>query len=633
MRVLFNICGWLAAVAGGIFASAKEPARSSSIVLTADGQIVCTANQDSGSISLWRWQSDEAVREVPVGDEPRTLAVSPDGHFLYVANQRSQTLGVVDAQAGRCVDQIPIGGQPVAVVLSPEGDRAFVTQYAGDYIAEKYVPGAVAVVDLPSRTVARRIAVRAHPYAMAASADGKSLYVTHYFQLGGQGIVTAIDTEDLRVEREFVLDEDPDAAGGRGGVFNAMAGIAVHPEGKRALVVGMHANVHRGVTQSGMPLSHKTTVQAAVAVLDLEAGRELAGARIISSFSGQAVAVPVAVAMLGDGQHFLDVYFASHDFKVIKYNERGLVAERALVELPAGPTGVAVTRDGRTALFNCRWERSVVQVSLANVREPVVERTMRVATETWNERRLLGAKVFHNTRDSRMTPNRWLSCGICHLDGAVLPDGLIWEFTSPHEPDSAKLLNTKSLAITAWSQPPLLISGKYRTVQEEDQFVRSFLGGSGFIPYEDGAFPSDPAGKSPEMDAVAEFVLALRPRPNPHLLDGRPRPEIRASAERGRAIFFSDLAGCADCHSGPYLTQSGGEDGIELADVGTGLSADVPSLVNVWETAPYLHDGRARSLREVINKYNQEDNHGTTSHLSDSDITDLVNFMLAPFGE
>ncbi len=54
----------------------------------------------------------------------------------------------------------------------------------------------------------------------------------------------------------------------------------------------------------------------------------------------------LSVAFLGEGEYFVDVYFASHDMKVIKYNERGLVAERSLLELPDGPTGIAVTGDG-----------------------------------------------------------------------------------------------------------------------------------------------------------------------------------------------------------------------------------------------------------------------------------------------
>ena len=131
--------------------------------------------------------------------------------------------------------------------MSTDGRRAFVAQYAGEYVDGQYVPGAVAVVDLAKREVTARIPVRARPFAMARSADGRSVYVTHYFRIGGKGIVTKIDTGTLTVLGEIELAEDGDVSGGRGGVFNALASIALHPQGHRALVAGMHANVRRGV--------------------------------------------------------------------------------------------------------------------------------------------------------------------------------------------------------------------------------------------------------------------------------------------------------------------------------------------------------------------------------------------------
>ena len=109
------------------------------------------------------------------------------------------------------------------MVLSTDGRRAFVAQYAGEYVDGQYVPGAVAVVDLAKREVTARIPVRARPFAMARSADGRSVYVTHYFRIGGKGIVTKIDTGTLTVLGEIELAEDGDVSGGRGGVFNALA--------------------------------------------------------------------------------------------------------------------------------------------------------------------------------------------------------------------------------------------------------------------------------------------------------------------------------------------------------------------------------------------------------------------------
>ena len=61
-------------------------------------------------MSLWAWPSGESVREVAVGSEPRTLAVSPDGGLLVVTTQRQQALAVVDLRTAKCAAKIPIGG-------------------------------------------------------------------------------------------------------------------------------------------------------------------------------------------------------------------------------------------------------------------------------------------------------------------------------------------------------------------------------------------------------------------------------------------------------------------------------------------------------------------------------------------
>ena len=603
--------------------------RNSTIALSPDERVVCAVNQDGDTISLWRWQTAASTDQIAVDKEPRNVAVSLDGRRAYVTTQRGQTLCIVDLEQKRCVDRIRLGGQPLGILLSADGKLAYVTQFAGDYIGGSYSPGALAVVDLQNARVKIRLPLPARPFALARSTDGQRIWVSHYFGVNRRGLVSEIDLRGPSVSRVIPILEDPDVGGGRGGVFTALAALDVHPTSSRVLVAGMHANIKRGLTQSGQPLSHKTTVQATVAILDTDEGRELAASRIVSSFSGQAVAVPAAVAFLPDQQHFIDLYFASHDLKIIRYNERGLVAERALLELPHGPDGIAVTGDGKHGFVNARWDREIAHLDLSDIRRPRVLKQISKRKENWSPQRVRGARIFHNTRDPRMTPNRWLSCGVCHLDGGLQSDQLVWEFSQTQKPSSPRLVNTKSLAMAGRSGPPFLIQGEYHSVQQEDLFVRSFLGGSGFVPHDDGPFPENPIGKSPEMDAVAEFVLSLTPRPNPHLSNGAPRPEIRASAGRGRQLFRDPEIGCSGCHAGPWMTISGRAP-ARLVDVGTDIRADVPSLLNVWETAPYLHDGRAATLRDVVTSHNPDDQHGRTGHLTPQQITDLIHFLKAP---
>ena len=70
-------------------------------------------------------------------------------------------------------------------------------------------------------------------------------------------------------------------------------------------------------------------------------------------------------------------------------------------------------------------------------------------------------------------------------------------------------------------------------------------------------------------------------------------------------------------------------------DVGTSTDEeddtefDTPTLVEVWRTAPYLHDGRAATIEGVLRKFNKNDRHGHTSEMTDKQIKDLAAFVLS----
>jgi cytochrome c peroxidase len=129
----------------------------------------------------------------------------------------------------------------------------------------------------------------------------------------------------------------------------------------------------------------------------------------------------------------------------------------------------------------------------------------------------------------------------------------------------------------------------------------------------------------PEEEAVAidEYLKSLKPVPSPHLLDGK----LSESAEQGKKIF--EKAHCAKCHEGSLYTD------LKQHDVGTGKDLDkdrkfdTPSLVEVWRTAPYLYDGRAATIKDVLTIHNHDDKHGITSNLTDNEIKDLAEFVLS----
>ena len=108
---------------------------------------------------------------------------------------------------------------------------------------------------------------------------------------------------------------------------------------------------------------------------------------------------------------------------------------------------------------------------------------------------------------------------------------------------------------------------------------------------------------------------------SPYLVNG----QLSESALRGKALF--EASGCADCHSGTYYTDQ------KMYDVGTGWERDgetpydTPTLLEMWRTAPYLHDGRAETLEELLTLHNPDDRHGKTSRLNPGELEDLIEYI------
>jgi hypothetical protein len=131
----------------------------------------------------------------------------------------------------------------------------------------------------------------------------------------------------------------------------------------------------------------------------------------------------------------------------------------------------------------------------------------------------------------------------------------------------------------------------------------------------------------PEQDAadIDTYLKTLKPVPSPHLVEGGLSPP----AERGRQLFASQRVACHSCHPAPLYTD------LKAHNVGTrsrneyGERFDTPTLVEVWRTAPYLHDGRYLTVRELLVDGQHGLKGGRLEGLSEQDIQDLVEFVLS----
>ncbi len=111
---------------------------------------------------------------------------------------------------------------------------------------------------------------------------------------------------------------------------------------------------------------------------------------------------------------------------------------------------------------------------------------------------------------------------------------------------------------------------------------------------------------------VDSFLKGIKPVPGPYRIS-------EEELEKGKALFMS--LNCQECHPAPLHTNLKsyplGED--------PALQWDTPTLVELWRTGPYWHDGRYASLSVLFT----HGRHGLERALSESDLKALEAYLLS----
>lgn len=209
---------------------------------------------------------------------------------------------------------------------------------------------------------------------------------------------------------------------------------------------------------------------------------------------------------------------------------------------------------------------------------------------------LEGRRLFYTATDVRMSAaGAGVSCETCHTDGRS--DGFTWIFDDfPRQ--------TPNLAGRVSDTLPITWTGEVATVVDEvHATTRNRMGGQGLEE-------ADAAKVASYVDWSRELV-----RPAPKTDD-----EI-ASVNRGRAIFQREDVGCATCHTGAT-----GTDGQTWTVYGFTEATNTPTLRGIGGSGPYLHDGSAPNLRDILQR-SRDGGMGDTSMLSDAEMDDLERYL------
>jgi hypothetical protein len=160
---------------------------------------------------------------------------------------------------------------------------------------------------------------------------------------------------------------------------------------------------------------------------------------------------PSALAVDATGQWIFSANRESDTVTVVPAFSRasGIVGGNVTqsVPVPAGPTGIAVSRDGKTAWVYSALDHQLVPIEAtlsgsAQVLAPGEPITL--TGDTLSEDAVRGRKLFFSARDPRMN-TVGISCATCHVEGRE--DGHTWNFTEG--PRQTPLLAGRKLSKTA----------------------------------------------------------------------------------------------------------------------------------------------------------------------------------------
>ncbi|MEM9074984.1 MAG: c-type cytochrome, partial [Myxococcota bacterium] len=317
---------------------------------------------------------------------------------------------------------------------------------------------------------------------------------------------------------------------------------------------------------------------------------------------------PSAIAMARDRLWVVNQY--TDDVALIRCSSSsglsGPSSRRAEVlatfRLGRGPRGITLSEDGSTAWVDVGFDHAVARLDAEGrgVVDPIARRRSLGDTRL-SAIALRGRNLFHDADDIHLTPSGIVTCATCHPGGGE--DGLSWFLHTPGV--ARKLRRTPPAWGARASFLPFHWDGEFDDAAVlSGTTIRELMEGDGLLI---------------ELDAIAAYMAEVAP-PMQRL------PNDAAQADRGEQVFQD--AGCADCHAG------GGSDGLahrvleassdpdaRLESVGT------PPLLGVRARAPYLHDGRAATLRDVVTIHNERDQHGRTSALDETALRDLMAYL------
>lgn len=583
------------------------------MAVSADGSKLYVIAQEGNALLVIDTQTNKVIDKIAVGENPHSVILKNDGNTAFVSNQWADNIYEIDLSLSKVVDTLKTGSGPAGLVLS--ADEKFL------YVVDSY-SSEVSVIDLQTKTELKRLMAGNNPVGTDISPEGNLLYVTSRRTLpmpyGTPPMteLTVINTATQRVKERKIFDN-----------AYIMENVAFTPSGDMAIATLIRPkNLIPAIqVERGWMMTHGIGI--------IEPGKNGRIIQLLTDEPNAYYSDPFDIVITPDGEKA----FVSHsgvDYvtvidlnairtllaestqeKLMTYsNHLGISSRYVLKRIPTGanPKGLVLSPGGEYLYVAERLEDRIAVIStdkLETIKTIDLDGPSRITVSR------KGRRLFNN---SGFTFQNQYGCYTCHPDSHE--DGLVYNMAGKDM--GRNLANVQTLRDIG-DIPPYKWNGKNSSIYKQDGMRFST------ILTRTESFDYD------ELDAlVAYIVTGIKNPPN---LRYNPEGKLTEAQKRGKKIFYRTHTNfgeeipvenrCFTCHPPPYFTNLQMADVGTLADMDDPMLFDAPQLNNVYESAPYLHDGRAATLEELWTTFNNEDKHGVGNDMMKDQLNDLVEYL------
>ena len=540
------------------------------VIMATNGKLV-VANRDSGTLSFVDIEAGKLVAEHSVAKQILDAALGADGHVLVVDSKQGRVIRVNIQNATHreslgvktlCDLPKPVAS-PGKVIATKSGDVIFSSQWARRVVRLQMGKDSQSIRQMHSESL------DFPPGEMTLSRDGNWLFVADAF--GGQ--LAIVNTSTWKLLRQVKLHA------------HNIRGLAVNVDGARLFVTHQILNPRGQADFDGVHwgslLTNVMRVLSIPALLDPKSDAMKDGWVEQHGRTGFAAGDPNAV--LVDDRGTLAVALAGTGEVAVTQTS---YADR--IKVGCRPVDMAVV-DRQLFVLN-QFDETVSVIELQNGK---VTDTISLGPKQSLTSSQRGEELFFNAKVSH---DGWMSCHSCHSNGHT--SGLLVDTLGDGGYGNPKRI--PSLLGTAKTGPWAWIGFADSLEQQIGKSVKTTM-----------------HGKKLTTDQVGDLAAYLRSLKSP------PSRFQKASAneiQAGNRVFQSQ--GCSECHQQPKYTSR------RVVDVGLKDEAGIrefnpPSLLGLGQRDTFFHDGRVKSVEDVVRKTR----HQLTLPLSPADESALIAFL------